>query len=95
MTWYFFWSSCTFSNVNIRNEEYIKAFGNNLKELRTAKKISRETLGAQAGIEAKQVYRIEVGETSPTISTVAAIANALGIHPKKLFDFEFEFRDEY
>ena len=77
--------------MNIRNEEYIKAFGNNLKKLRTAKSLSREALAAEAGIEAKQIYRIEVGETNPTISTVAALANALGIQPKKMFDFEFDF----
>ncbi|HEY4150699.1 MAG TPA: helix-turn-helix transcriptional regulator [Chitinophagaceae bacterium] len=77
--------------MNIRNEEYIKAFGNNLKKLRTAKKLSREALAAETGIEPKQIYRIEVGETNPTISTIAAIAIALGVQPKKLFDFEFDF----
>lgn len=77
--------------MNIRNQKYITAFGENLKKLRNAKGLSRETLGAEASIEPKQIYRIEVGESSPTISTVAAIANALGVHPKKLFDFEFEF----
>ena len=68
--------------MNIRNQTYITAFGENLKKLRNAKGLSRETLGAVAGIEAKQIYRIETGESSPTISTVVAIANALGIHPK-------------
>jgi transcriptional regulator with XRE-family HTH domain len=79
--------------MNIRNEKYIKEFGNNLKKLRTARKMSREILATEAGIEAKQVYRIEVGETNATISTIAAIANALDIQPKKLFDFEFNFNE--
>lgn len=53
--------------------------------------MTADTVGAYARIEPKQIYRIEAGEHSPTISTVVAIANALGMHPKKLFDFEFEF----
>jgi transcriptional regulator with XRE-family HTH domain len=79
--------------VNIRNEEYIKAFGENLKKLRIARKLSREALAAGAGIEPKQIYRIEVAETSATLSTVVAIAIALGVHPQKLFDFDFNFQE--
>jgi hypothetical protein len=39
--------------VNNRNEAYQKAFGENLKRLRTSKKIFREKLAAEAGIEPK------------------------------------------
>jgi DNA-binding XRE family transcriptional regulator len=77
--------------VNNRNEAYQKAFGENLKRLRTSKKLSREKLAAEAGIEPKQVYRIEVGENSPTLTTIVVLATALGVHPKKLFEFEFGF----
>jgi transcriptional regulator with XRE-family HTH domain len=78
--------------VKIRNQAYINAFGQNLKRLRELKKLTPELLATYANIETKQIYRIEAGEHSPTISTVAAIANALELHPKKLFDFEFEFK---
>lgn len=77
--------------MNIRNEAYGQAFGENLKKLRKAKKLSREKLAAEAGIESKQIYNIEVGDRSPTLYTIVAIANALGIHPRKMFDFDFDF----
>ena len=80
--------------MKIRNEAYNQAFGANLKRLRTAKKLSREALAAQASIESKQVYRIEVGESSPTIATVITIATALGLHPKKMFEFDFDFKGQ-
>lgn len=80
--------------MKIRNEAYNQAFGANLKRLRTAKKLSREALAAQASIESKQVYRIEVGESSPTIATVITIAVALGLHPKKMFEFDFDFKPQ-
>jgi transcriptional regulator with XRE-family HTH domain len=72
----------------IRNQTYIEAFGRNLKRLRLAKKLSRETLAAYAGIETMQVYRIETGKINTTISTVFVLAKALDTSPKKLLDFE-------
>lgn len=80
--------------MKIRNEEYNKAFGANLRKLRTEKKLSRETLGAMASIESKQIYRIEEEGQSPTVATVVALAVALQLHPKKLFDFDFDFSNE-
>lgn len=79
--------------MKIRNQAYLDAFGKNLKKIRDSKKMTADTIGAYAKIEPKQIYRIESGGHSPTISTVVAIANALGVHPKKLFDFEFNFEE--
>jgi transcriptional regulator with XRE-family HTH domain len=79
--------------VKIKNKEYDKAFGENLKKLRKSKKLSREILAATAGIESKQIYRIEAEYQSPTVATVVAIALALKLHPKKLFEFDFDFEE--
>lgn len=73
----------------IRDEKYLKAFGENLKRLRHRKKISRETLAAYSEIETMQVYRIETGKINTTISTALALSKGLEIHPKRLFDFEY------
>ncbi|GAB4094268.1 helix-turn-helix domain-containing protein [Flaviaesturariibacter terrae] len=72
---------------NIRDEQFIKAFGENLKKLRLQRKYSRETLAAYANIEAMQVYRIETGKVNTTISTVKALATALEITPAALLNF--------
>lgn len=73
----------------IRNQAYIDAFGENLKKLRLARKYSRETLAAYAGIETMQVYRIETGRVNTTISTILVLSKALEVNPKRLLDFEF------
>lgn len=75
--------------TKIRNQNYILAFGENLKKLRTAKNYSRETLSAHTNIEIMQIYRIETGRINTTISTLYALAIALEVHPKKLLDFEY------
>ncbi|MGC4233478.1 MAG: helix-turn-helix transcriptional regulator [Niabella sp.] len=79
--------------MSIRNAKYDIAFGENLKKLRTTKKLSREILGAMAGVEPKQIYLIEAKGQSPTVATLVALALAMKLPPKKLLDFEFEFEE--
>lgn len=72
---------------NVRDDKYIKAFGENLREIRLAKKKSQEYLGESAKLSKNQIGRIERGEVNVTISTIKRIAKSLSIHPKELFDF--------
>lgn len=73
---------------NIRDNDYLKSFGQYLRNVRKNKKISMEKLALSAGIEYSQVSDIEHGRINTTISTVRAIAKALDIPTKDLFDFE-------
>lgn len=70
-----------------RNNEYITAFGNNLRIIRKTKGFSMEKLAQAAGIEYSQVSDIELGKINTTISTIYLLAKALEISPKDLFDF--------
>ncbi len=79
--------------MKVRNEKYLIAFGNHLKKLMDAKGKSAEDVGAIGGIETKQVYRAINAEHSISISIAVALAKGLGVHPKKLFDFEYEHGD--
>jgi transcriptional regulator with XRE-family HTH domain len=72
---------------NIRNNEYITAFGKHLRSIRNAKGWSMEKLAQQAGLEYSQISDIELGKINTTISTVSLIAKTLEISPKDLFDF--------
>ncbi|MDP2413841.1 helix-turn-helix domain-containing protein [Daejeonella sp.] len=70
-----------------RNNEYITAFGNNLRALRKAKGLSMEKLAQEAGIEYSQVSDIELGKINTTVSTICLLSKGLGVSPKDLFDF--------
>jgi transcriptional regulator with XRE-family HTH domain len=50
--------------------------------------MSQEELAHLAGIAVSQVGRIERGVLNPSISTLFAIARALEVEPKELFDFK-------
>ena len=43
----------------------------------------------QADMEYSQLSKIERGVTNPTLSTVAFLADALGVSHQELFDFKF------
>lgn len=73
----------------IRNDSYLRSFGQHLRKVRKSKKISMEKLALDAGVEYSQIFDIEHGRINTTISTVHALATALGIPEKELFDFEF------
>jgi len=69
------------------DQEFCKAFGKKVREVRKSKKISMENLALEADIEYSQIARIERGVTNPTITTVNAIAKALEVSVASLFEF--------
>jgi transcriptional regulator with XRE-family HTH domain len=73
----------------IRDDAYLKAFGNNLRRVRLEKGLTMESLAFDAGIEYRQLGRIERGEVNTTISTVLALAKALDIEVSFLFQFRY------
>ena len=72
---------------NDRDEKSIIAFGKNLRKIRQSNGISQETLGLRAGSYQSTVIRIEHGKSNPKLTTVIALAKALGVEPKELLDF--------
>ncbi|PLS84382.1 MAG: hypothetical protein CYG60_18220 [Actinobacteria bacterium] len=59
--------------------------GEKLRELRRARYMSQEALSRRAGISAKTVSRAETeGQISMRLSTLAKIAEALGVGPHEL-----------
>lgn len=71
-----------------RNQELIDRVRARILEIRKAKHITQEKLVEETGFDIKQIGRIERGETNPTISTIDAIAKALKVEIKDLFDFQ-------
>ncbi|MCS6283673.1 MAG: helix-turn-helix transcriptional regulator [Dolichospermum sp.] len=69
------------------NQPYCIAFGNQIRKYRQDKGLSMRQLAAEADMEYSQLSKIERGVINPTISTVHALAIALDIPEKVLFDF--------
>jgi DNA-binding XRE family transcriptional regulator len=73
--------------VNIRNKEYIKEFGANLRRIRKEQGRTRLDVAVAAGMDETALGKIERGEVNTTISTVEALARALKVRPGVFFDF--------
>jgi transcriptional regulator with XRE-family HTH domain len=72
--------------INNRDKVILLKFGKHLRELRLAKKLSQQELELKAEISKNQVGNIERGEVNITLITATAIAKALNISLRELFD---------
>lgn len=72
--------------INIKNKDYIKAFGKNIQKLRKEARLTQEELANDSDIPLSQIGRIERGEVNTTISTLYVIAKALDVEPKELLN---------
>jgi len=76
--------------IKIYNEQFIKAFGKHLKQIRDKQKISQRKLGEKANIDFNQIGRIERGQQNTTLSTIYVLSKALEVTPEYLLKFPFE-----
>ena len=68
----------------IRDEVFLKAFGEKFKKLREASGMSNREFANQAGISHSQIHRIDTGQLNIKICTVKAIADTLGVSLSEL-----------
>lgn len=61
--------------------------GQRIKEIRKVKGLTQETLSEKAEISARYLSRLEVGQQSASIETLARIAHALEVELRDLFEF--------
>jgi len=67
-----------------KDEEALKQIGNRIREIRTSKHLSQESLANNCGIDYSQVNRMELGKINFGISYLFRIAQALEVNPKDL-----------
>lgn len=63
------------------------AFGKRVAQLRREAGYSQELFAFKCEVDRTYIGTIERGEKSPTLNTIAKIANALGITKSELFNY--------
>jgi len=58
--------------------------GQNLKKIRTKKKMSQGDIARALGVDRGYISNIENGKKNPTLATLQKIANALGVEVDNL-----------
>lgn len=64
--------------------------GTRLKQLRRARRLTQEQLAERAGLSYKFVGEVERGRGNPTLTTMAALSEALGVELIDLLGVELD-----
>lgn len=70
------------------NASILLAFGQRLRAVRTATRISQETLAELAELDRTYISLLERGKRNPSLGCVASLAKALNVTVSELFDFD-------
>jgi transcriptional regulator with XRE-family HTH domain len=70
----------------MRDDDVLKAFGKQLRELREQSGLSQERLAELADVHRTYEGLIERGRANPTLLAIAALAHALKVRPAKLLE---------
>lgn len=82
------------SNTQRKNNFQV-LFGKQLEKQRTIKKLSYRQLAQRCDLDHSDLSKMEKGERNIKLSSVLQLCIGLNIHPRELFNFEFEFdKDE-
>jgi transcriptional regulator with XRE-family HTH domain len=73
-------------SIKTRYAKRLKLFGANLRRIRRAKDITQERLAEESGVSLNSINIIEKGSLNTSVATLMALADALEISPKDLFD---------
>jgi XRE family transcriptional regulator, regulator of sulfur utilization len=63
-----------------------RQMGKRLREIRAAKHLSQAAIAKRAGLSREYVLRLEAGQQDPSLSTLTALAKALGVPVTKLLE---------
>jgi XRE family transcriptional regulator, regulator of sulfur utilization len=69
----------------VRSRSILRSLGEEIRDLRTQRNLSQETLAGLAGIHTNVVGRLERGVYNPTVLILTAIALKLGVTLEQLF----------
>ncbi|MGV8946484.1 MAG: helix-turn-helix domain-containing protein [Lutibacter sp.] len=78
------------SNTQRKNNFQV-LFGKQLEKQRTIKKLSYRQLAQRCDLDHSDISKMEKGERNIKLSSVLQLCIGLNIHPRELFNFEFEF----
>ena len=75
-----------------RDKKRLQKFRANLARMRNAKGLSQRRLSYLCDVGHAKISRLESDENSNlTLTTLFELAKGLGVHPKELIDYDFEF----
>lgn len=72
-----------------KNNGILMAFGRNVRFLRKSLGYSQEEFAEKVDLHRTYIGMVERGEKNITLLNIIAFANALGVPPEKMMEFDF------
>jgi ribosome-binding protein aMBF1 (putative translation factor) len=76
-----------------KKRDVLVNFGKQLSALRKKKNLSFRELSNRCDVDYSDIKKYEKGEKNLTLVTIVDIAHGLGVKPKELLDYNFDFLD--
>lgn len=78
--------------MKTRDKKRLQKFRENLKRLRTEKGLSQRGLSYLCDVDYSKIGKLENDDTTNlNLTTLFELAKGLGVHPKELIDYDFDF----
>jgi transcriptional regulator with XRE-family HTH domain len=78
------------TKIDKRRREFLKAFGEHVKKVRTATGYSQDKIYLEGNLSRATMSRVERGEVDVQIFTLFRISKTIGVPLRKLTDFEWK-----
>lgn len=73
-------------------KDFLFEMGRKITQFRTKNEQTLDDIEFLTGIDSSDINKYEKGKTNITVKTMIKISVALGVHPKELFDFDFDVK---
>lgn len=74
--------------IKENKKNFLGLFGNHIEFLRKEQKLSLRQLAQRCDVDFSDINKIEKGDRNIQMTTIFELAKGLGVHPKKLLDFD-------
>ncbi len=71
-----------------RDEAFLKRFGVRAADLRARVHLTQQAVAERIGVRPEAISQMESGKLSPTLTSIVALAKALGVQAGALLDFD-------
>ena len=71
-------------------DSFLKMLGLRVREIRKFRKLSLRQLAMHCDIDYSDIGKIEKGKRNIQLSTILELSKGLKVHPKELFNFDFD-----
>ena len=77
-----------------KKTEFLAQFGKRLGQIKESKGLSYRTIAKNCDLDASFISKIEKGTENITLETLLNLLYGLNIHPREMFDFDFEIKQD-